>query len=121
MQNETPIIQKTYDFYRELYLVVEKMPKKDKYSLGERLQKTTLDLLELVITASCLERVSKFTYLEKSSIKLDLIKILVRLTYEIKAIDNKKYLLLQGKLQEIGKMLGGWLRSIKAPGQGAFI
>ena len=115
MQNEIPIIQKTYDFYRELYLVVEKMPKKDKYSLGERLQKTTLDLLELIITASFLERVTKSAYLEKSSIKLDLLKILIRLTHEIKAIDNKKYLLLEEKLQEIGKMLGGWIRSIKAP------
>lgn len=112
-QNDAPIIQKVYDFYRELYLTVEKMPKKDKYTLGEKLQKTTLDLFELLIAASYLERTQKSTYLQKASIKLDLLKILTRLTHEIKAIDNKKYLLLEEKLQEIGKMLGGWIRSIR--------
>lgn len=113
-QTDAPIIQKTYDFYKELYLIVEKMPKKDKYALGQRLDVTTLNLLEILIAASSTKK-EKIVWLNKASIKLDLLKILVRLCFEIKTIDQKKYLKLEEILQEIGKMLGGWIRSTKAP------
>jgi len=113
MQNEIPIIQKVYDFYRELYLAIEKMPKKDKYTLGEKLGRTTLDLIELLIMASYANKEEKNIFLNKANAKLEILKILVRLAEEVKAISTKKYLLLQEKLQETGKMLGGWMRSLR--------
>jgi len=50
--------------------------------------------------------------LQKASLKIDLLKILIRLAKEVKALDNKKYIQLQQELQEIGKMIGGWIRSL---------
>ena len=32
---------------------------------------------------------------------------------DIKSIDNKKYLALQTTIDEIGRMLGGWIKSVK--------
>jgi len=90
------------------------MPKRDKYSLGQKLETTTLDLLEILITASNTKE-EKLIWLNKASTKIDLLKILVRLSFEIKSIDQKKYLKLEKILQEIGKMIGGWIRSTKAP------
>lgn len=113
MQSETPILQKVYDFYRELYLAIEKMPKKDKYTLGEKTQKTTLDLMELLIEASYVEKIKKASALDEAAIKLDLLKTLVRLAQDLKAMPTNKYLFLEEKLQEIGRMLGGWIKSLK--------
>jgi four helix bundle protein len=112
--HDAPIVQKIYDFYRDLYLVIEKMPKKDKYSLGIKLEEISLSLLELTIAAGNLQQKEKLIPLNKANIKIDVLKTLLRLTYDIHAIDQKKYLTLEEKLQEIGKMLGGWIRSIKA-------
>lgn len=109
---EVPIIQKVYDLYREIYLAVEKMPKKDKYSLGQKIEQSNLDILEPLIGAGS-NKDKKLLYLEKAAIKLDLLKMLIRLAEEIKAIPTKKYLHLQEIIQEIGRMLGGWIRSIK--------
>lgn len=81
--------------------------------MGEKIQKTTLDLLELLIAASYLTGNKKVSALNQAAVKLDLLKILVRLSEEIKAIPSKQYISLQSNLQEIGKMLGGWIRSIK--------
>lgn len=92
--------------------MIEKMPKKDKYSLGQKIEQTNLEMIELLIGAGS-NKDKKLLYLEKASIKLDLLKLLIRLAEEIKAIPTKKYLHLQEILQEIGKMLGGWIRSIK--------
>jgi len=114
IQNEVPIVLKAADFYQELYLKIEKMPKKDKYILGEKLSLTTLDLMELLLMAgNSNNQKEKKSLLLKASIKLDLLKILIRLAEEIKAMPTKHYLSLQERLQEIGRMLGGWIKAIK--------
>ena len=111
--HQAPIIQNVTDFYKELYLTIEKMPKKDKYTLGEKLENSTLNLLELLLAASFTERERKVNLLNQAAAKLDLLKILVRLAENLQAISTKKYLYLEEILQEIGRMLGGWIKSIR--------
>lgn len=82
--------------------------------MGEKTQKTTLDLMELLIEASYTEKGKKIFALDQAAVKLDLLKILIRLAQDLKAIPTNKYLLLEEKLQEVGRMLGGWIRSTKA-------
>jgi len=53
------------------------------------------------------------TYLLESSAKFDLLKFFLRISWEIKSLDNKKYVVLSERFDEIGKMLGGWIRQIK--------
>lgn len=94
--------------------VVEKMPKRNKYTLGQKTDDITLEIMEYLITASNnSHRETKLKYLKKASIKLDLLKVLLRMGEEIKAIPTKRYLALEEMLQEIGKMLGGWIRSVR--------
>ncbi len=70
-----------------------------------------LEVIEGIITASQLSKSEKLPILQKTSIKLDLLKTLIRLCKDLKILDNKKYLLLESYLQEIGKMLGGWIKA----------
>ena len=49
--------------------------------------------------------------IRKDSDKTDLLKYLARFTYETKSINLKSYILLEEKILEIGKMLGGWIKS----------
>ena len=49
---------------------------------------------------------------EKASVKLNLLRVFIRLMKETKAIDSKKYLELETSVDEIGRMLGGWIRSV---------
>lgn len=70
-------------------------------------------LLEMLVSTSKLPRgTQKSDLLFQASSKLELLKLLVRLCFEIKAISNKQYLALESSLQEIGKMLGGWIKSV---------
>lgn len=112
MPGEVPIIQKVYDFYRELYGLLPQMPKQDRHTLGEKIQNTCLAMLSDLIYASRTDRKNKFGFLEQAATKLDILKLLLRLSEDIKAIPTKRYLTLSEKLQEIGKMLGGWIRSL---------
>ncbi len=109
---DTPIVQKMYDFYRDFYNLASTMPKQDRHALGEKIQKTSIELIELLVYASRKDRKSKFYFLEEAAAKLDLLKLLLRLGEDIQSIPTKRYIALSEKLQEIGRMLGGWIRSL---------
>jgi hypothetical protein len=51
--------------------------------------------------------------LESASLKLNFLRVFARLMKGVKAIDNKRYVAIEASLDEIGRMLGGWLRSSK--------
>ena len=44
--------------------------------------------------------------------KLDVLKVLFRLAKDTRTIDSKQYLAIQTPIQEIGKMVGGWIKSV---------
>jgi hypothetical protein len=44
--------------------------------------------------------------------KNDIIKYLLQIAFENKLIKEKQYLELSNKLQEVGKILGGWKKGI---------
>lgn len=110
-QNDAPIIKRIFDFYLSFHKYAKSFPKTERIIFA-RIENTILDLLELVTNASYLNPQSKLTLLKDASKKLDLLKILVRLILETKIIKDKEYLELQSILQEIGKMLGGWLKKM---------
>jgi len=73
-----------------------------------------LDTIELLITAaSSSDTELKQDCLRVASAKTDIMKLLIRSAKDSKSINNDQYLKLQSKLNEIGKMLGGWLKHIE--------
>jgi len=70
-----------------------------------------LDILQAVIVASNLAKAEKLPFLREGSTKVDLLKVLFRLAKDVRALDNKKYILLEEQLQEIGRMFGGWIKT----------
>ncbi len=108
---DIPIFQKTYELYKLFYQFVVTFPKRDRYSLGQRLENSIIEFLEAIIKASQLTKIEKLPVLQNASIKLDVIKVLIRLCNDLRILDTKKYLTLQALIQEIGKMLGGWIKA----------
>ena len=86
-----------------------------RYTLGVKIDSSLIETIEAVFTASFLERSKKLPYLERATMKLDLAKFFLQIAWEIQALDNKKYTLISDQLNEVGKMLGGWLRQTTNP------
>ena len=55
----------------------------------------------------------KILLLGKAISKLDTLKFFMQLAWESKLIPNEKYINLSGKLEEIGRMLGGWRKGLE--------
>ena len=110
---DIPIFKKTYELYKTFYSYRNAVSKQDRYTLWQRCENLILDILESILWASQLPKTDKFPILEKASLKLNFLRVFLRLCKEIKVIDNKKYILLQEIIDEIGRMLGGWIRSTR--------
>jgi hypothetical protein len=93
------------------------IPKDARYTLGTKIDNLLIETIELIFTASYLKREQKLPYLQKAAAKLDIVKFFFQIIWEIKALDNKKYVLISEKLNEVGRMLGGWLRQTTSRNQ----
>lgn len=112
-QPDIPIFKKLYELYKLLYSYRANVPKADRYGLWQRAENNCLELLELVLAASGSAKAAKLPRLRAASVKLNSLRIFIRLAKETRAIDLRKYAALQALVDEIGRMLGGWLRSVK--------
>lgn len=110
---DIPIFTKLYDFYKNLYSQLKLFPKSDRYTLGQKIDATILEIFELLFKIPLLSKDKKAEVVQAISAKIDLLKILLRLGHDNKSIPVKTYLSLQEKLQEIGKMVGGWIKYLQ--------
>jgi|SRR3989338_7066497 len=110
---DIPIFKKSYDLYKKFYGYRADIPRQDRYALWQRCENCLLDVLESVLLASQMHKGEKVPTLEKASVKLNFLRIFIRLMKDTKAIDNKKYVALEVEVDEIGRMLGGWIKSSK--------
>lgn len=111
---DVPIVHSLYQLYQSLHHLTLKFPKSQRYTLGSSLQTQLLTALELVISAASTNQLEiKYKYLQSASAKIDLLRLLIRLAKDCKCLSNQAYLELESQLHEAGRMLGGWLKSIK--------
>jgi len=108
---DTPIFVKTYELYKNFYVNLSSFPRKDRYTLGQKCETVLLDLLESIIIASNLSKQDKLPILRKASLKIDLLRTFFRLGKDLKIIENKKYIDFENSVSEIGKMIGGWIKT----------
>jgi hypothetical protein len=107
-----PVLHKIMELYKLFHECLILFPKQEKYTLGQKIENTILEILELALSAS-FANICKKEILNKANNKIDLLKYLIRIAHEIGSIKIKKYLALEEITINIGKMIGGWQRSIK--------
>ena len=110
---DIPILKKSYDLYKEFYALRLTVPKQDRYNLWQKCEAVLIEVLQGFLYASQTPRSEKLPILEKTSVKLNFLKLCIRLMKDIKAVNQRTYILLEAELDEIGKMLGGWIKSTK--------
>ncbi|MBF8262705.1 MAG: hypothetical protein HW387_370 [Parachlamydiales bacterium] len=109
---DIPIFHKIYDLYKLLHSYQAKISKSGRYTIWQKCENTTLALLEALIETSHRKGEDRVQSLFIISNKLDLLKVLVRLAKDTRIIGDPQYIEIQKNIQEIGKMIGGWIKSV---------
>jgi len=112
-EKEIPIITKFNESYKLWHGFLIHIPRLTRYTLGAKIDNIFTECLELSLLAGYSAKETKLPIVQKLSVKFDTLKFFLKLIWEIKALDNNKYIVLMNPLAEIGNMIGGWLNSLK--------
>jgi 23S rRNA-intervening sequence protein len=106
-----PVVQKSYDLALWLLGRTTRFSRDFKFTLGDRIQSTSLDLtLSLVEAAHARARERP---LHRASRLLDQLRLLLRLARDVGVLSPRQLEYASGNTEELGRMLGGWLRASK--------
>ncbi|CCJ32905.1 MULTISPECIES: diversity-generating retroelement protein Avd [Caloramator] len=110
MQQDFKLLQKTYDMILYGNICLQQFPKHEKHVLAADIRKSMYKLLELIVRAN--KKYYKKTTLEEIDIEIDVLRNLIRLSADsqLRYLPIKKYENWSKMLNEIGKMLGGWIK-----------
>ena len=110
---EPSVLKKTYDLYKTFHEYRKVISKIDRFTIFERSENLIIDVIELSNEAGYGKGSNKVVILDRASVKLNTLRLLIRLMKDTGSLDLKKYATLQTVIDEIGRMLGGWIRSMK--------
>lgn len=106
---ELPIFVKWIDFLKWLYSKSEKFPKKVRFTFSNRMNNLALDIVENLIDARYSR--SKYRPLRQANLSLEKLRVFFRIAYESRFISCETYKHGVKKINEVGRMLGGWIKS----------
>jgi len=89
------------------------MARVGRYTTGTRIENHFLDLLELIYQAYYANIEKKTVIIVDAISKTDMIKYLLQIAFENNLLKEKPYLELSSKLEEVGRILGGWKKGIE--------
>lgn len=109
MGQVAPVVTKSYDLILWMLPKLAKFPREQRFLLGDRIETTLLDCLELLIEANYSKE--KAGILKNVNLKLEKLRFLVRISRDMHYINIQSYEFMARSINEIGKMVGGWLKS----------
>jgi len=103
------VLTKIHDLLLYSIPQLAKMPRDQKYLLGDRIETKMLEVLEHAIRASY--RKDKRPHLVEADMALEIIRHLVRLAYGLRHLSPKADEVMSERVDEIGRMIGGRLKA----------
>ncbi|MGB1251007.1 MAG: diversity-generating retroelement protein Avd [Candidatus Promineifilaceae bacterium] len=107
----SPIFVKTHDFVRWLVPKTLNFPKSQRGVLARRLQHLCFDLYECLIDATMVDR--PLAYLQEADRILTKLRSYIRMSHELTLLNSNSYRFASEQTAEIGRLLGGWQRSLR--------
>lgn len=104
------IYQKVYDFTLYLFPIIDRFPKFEKFILCSHLKNCVLDIAREIIRTN--KSKNKKPLLYNIDVKLEELKFLIRFAHDRKYLSHKSYEHSSNLVAEIGRLLGGWIKSV---------
>lgn len=111
--NEFLLLQKILDMMEYAYIALRQFPKSEKYALATDIKHCMNLILGYAIEAR--KHYYKKTTLQNMDVEIAKLRVFIRLSYRLHFIDMAKYDNWSMMVDEIGKMLGGWLKTVRQP------
>lgn len=91
---------------------LEKLPRGQKFLLGDRIHAAELDVFERLIEATYSK--ARERALSDANLGLEKLRFLFRVCAELHYLDLRRYEYAARSLDEIGRLVGGWIKANRA-------
>ena len=109
-----PILQRLIAAYKVWHEYVRNFSVTTRITLGGKIDVLFLEIIEFLCEAQYLAGREKLVNLHRATVKLDALKLFLQIAWELKCLDDKKFVTLSEQLFEMGRQLGGWTRQIES-------
>lgn len=109
-ENKLQLIPKTEKYIEYILQIILKLPRIEKFSIGNEYKTSMYKMLENIMYISKIERTQVLNILNKIDADLNTQRIYLRIMKNNKWIDERKFRIAMEKIYEIGKILGGLIR-----------
>lgn len=112
-QKDLLIYQKYVDIIDYSYNLLRKFPKSEKFAMVAQIKNSMFESLKLILRANKVYHNTgmRVDMLNQLDAEVQTQKVLVRLAHSNRYISNKNYMEWSCRLDEIGRILGGWIKS----------
>jgi len=111
-EKQSPIFSKTYDLMLWLLKALNKFPKEQRFRLAERIENTLFAFHERLLEAARTK--DKQFVLTEADLELEKLRLYLRLAQDLHCLSFNQYEHAAQMVNEVGKLLGGWLKTIPA-------
>lgn len=105
----TPIFVKVFETTVWILEHTKKFPKHQRFVMAQRIEETVLTLNDKILYATKVKKNSKVLF--EADYQLERLRLYARLCEKMKLLSFKQYEYLSEELNNIGKQLGGWIKS----------
>lgn len=104
------LIPKLEEYIQYMLEIILKIPRTEKFNIGNEYKNSMYSMLENVIYISKIKEEERINIINKIDAKLNCQRIYLRIMYKNKWIDEKKFKVAISKISEIGKIVGGLIK-----------
>lgn len=105
---------KLKDAYKSWLALYRSFPKVERFGLGQKIESSFLNALELVFLSSYLPPREKLPLLTKAITRVDVVKFFLQIAWEHKLLTTPQYSTLLVSIEEVGKMLYSWKKGLES-------
>lgn len=105
---DLPVFVKWMDLLKWILITTDKFPRKVRLTFSDRITNLALDIVEDLIEARYSRQ--KYLALRRANLSLEKLRVLIRICFESQFLSRKSYEHAVYSINEVGKMLGGWMK-----------
>jgi len=106
---ELAVITKTYDLILWSCNHTSRFPRNHRFVLGDRIERNLYGLLETLIAAKYTK--DRRRLLEDANLSLEILRFQMRLAKDLQCLKVESYAFAAKSIDEVGRLVGGWLRA----------
>ena len=110
--NKLVIIVRIEKYIEYMLVILLKLPRTEKFNIGHEIKTSMFEILKNILIASKIEKGKRLGFYNLVDSHIYYQRICIRIMYNSKWIDEKKYKYSNELLSEIGKILGGLIKSL---------